>query len=1683
MKTHIRCAALFVILASSVTFSQVSTGTPPLGSFGGGPFDVVNLGNLNVHFAVPVFNRAGRGMSFRYNLSYDSSVWTPVTSSGVTQWQPASNWGWRGDTEVATGYYTNTITQRTWCNSGTETIASNWVYHDKFGVAHAFAGSAVMYRYGRDFDCGGEGIYPFTATATDGSGYTLTTSSRSIEAGGFTSRSGAILSVPYNTGNGAGTVTDANGNEITVNTSGQFFDTLSSTVPVLTVSAPSPPASATFSYTAPSGATASYTMNYTQYTVETKFGISGVTEYGPLANSLVSSIQLPDGTEYQFTYEKTPGSCTPLSGTYSGYCVTGRIASVTLATGGTISYAYSGGPDSTGIYSDGSTAGITRTLTATTTAPAETWTYARTLVSGTPGPGSKWTTTVTDPGSNHTVMSFAEDAAVTAQNGNTYTTATYNFYETQRQAYQGSVSSNNCSATVTTNCLLLTTTRCYNANYASCSTATVTSPISQTDAYAQPAGGATRLSEVLLNTYGLVTDDKEYDYGAVTGSAPGTTHLIRETVTAYASLGNGIVNKPSGITVYDWTSGSKVEIANSSYGYDQTAVTTTTGTPQHVSVTGSRGNLTTATTYTSGTATLSQTKTYYDTGTLNVSTGVNGAQTTYIYSSATNPYNSSFTASCGNSFATTIDEPLSLTRSMQWNCEGGIPEQVTDENGNPLSSSYTDPYFWRPASTTDQMSNVTDLTYHGQTVVETSLQNFNSGHSAADMRVTVDGFNRTIFSQRLQAPGGTEYDTSEIDYNAVGEVSATRMPYAATASPTSEDTSAPETTTTYDALGRVLTTQDADGGYVSNQYVNNDVLQTSSGTPSGTQAFKKQYEYDGLGRLTSVCEISSTLSGVGTCSQTTTQTGYWTKYTYDALGHLLTVTQNAQAASGSQQKRTYTYDWLGRMLTESNPETGNAGTNGTVTYTYDVACATTPASPGDLTGKLDAAGNTTCYYYDALHRLNGGGYNNVCRRLHYDKSVTPPSGITVVNSNTRLIEASTDNCGSTQYTDEWFSYDKDGRLTDVYESTPHSGGYYHSTSGYWPTGVVNTLSLLNSSGTALFPTQTYGLDGEGRPNAVSAASGTNPVTGVTYSSSSTSNPLGALTNVTFGNADSDGFSYDPNTGRMGKYTYTVNSHTDVGTLTWSANGTLTKLVINDAIPGTVDSQTCTYGYDDLRRVSSVGCGVLWSQNFTYDAFGNISKTVPSGDSGTTFLPTYWTSPPTNQFSALPGVTVSYDKNGKLLTDNLNTYTWDPNWGTMQTVTPTGSSTVTSTYDAMGRMVENNAGGSYYEFVYGPGGTKLAKCSGQTLVKAFIALPSGAKAIYTPTGLTYFRHSDWLGSSRLTSTAATPTSMYSSSAYAPFGEQYANAGSADASFTGKDQDTVSNLYDFPARRLSPSQGRWISPDPAGLAAVALMRPQTWNRYAYAENNPLSYIDEDGTSDGSGDDDDGGGGGGDDDDDDSAGGGGGGDNGGNDFCAANPDDADCMQMDESGPSPVPANEACVTGALEEVLAAGETGGQPNDGYGTNVMGTVAQSPQFPQYVGQSNVQIPMNQLAGLTSNPQLYVQYPQGLSSAFGRYQITNQTGQAFGCTDWTPSGQDDCAASMLNYYDAVQPAMQGNLEQALWNMSAWASMPNSPLPGGHMSMDQAFAIYSNAMTYLPECQTSSGVSMSPPQPGG
>ena len=135
-------------------------------------------------------------------------------------------------------------------------------------------------------------------------------------------------------------------------------------------------------------------------------------------------------------------------------------------------------------------------------------------------------------------------------------------------------------------------------------------------------------------------------------------------------------------------------------------------------------------------------------------------------------------------------------------------------------------------------------------------------------------------------------------------------------------------TTAYDALGRPLQTADAGGGSVSYKYTQNDVLQTVGPAPALENLKKRQLEYDALGRLISVCEITN-VAPAGSCGQATAATGFLTTYAYSSNGrqNQVLVTQNVTGTPN--QTRTYLYDLMGRLVSEANPE------NGTTTYTYD----------------------------------------------------------------------------------------------------------------------------------------------------------------------------------------------------------------------------------------------------------------------------------------------------------------------------------------------------------------------------------------------------------------------------------------------------------------------------------------------------------------------------------------------------------------------------------------------------------------------------------------------------------------------------------------------------------------------------------------------------------------------------
>jgi RHS repeat-associated protein len=118
------------------------------------------------------------------------------------------------------------------------------------------------------------------------------------------------------------------------------------------------------------------------------------------------------------------------------------------------------------------------------------------------------------------------------------------------------------------------------------------------------------------------------------------------------------------------------------------------------------------------------------------------------------------------------------------------------------------------------------------------------------------------------------------------------------------------------------------------------------------------------------------------------------------------------------------------------------------------------------------------------------------------------------------------------------------------------------------------------------------------------------------------------------------------------------------------------------------------------------------------------------------------------------------------------------------------------------------------------------------------------------------HQDHLGSSRLVTglNQAIVQSLDYSPGACPERSRRSELNSTDSGisthkFTGRacpersrrERDAETSLDHTQFRQYTSQLARWMTPDPAGLAAVDPGNPQSWNRYAYVLNNPMNLVD--------------------------------------------------------------------------------------------------------------------------------------------------------------------------------------------------------------------------------------------------
>ncbi|HEX8817224.1 MAG TPA: hypothetical protein VF753_17145 [Terriglobales bacterium] len=425
--------ARFAVGLSLVLFLATSSAVFAQTDPGGGilPFSTnkwgVDLATSHVFMSFPLRSKPGKipfssaivGTSYAYPLQNPGETTMTMVSNLVGVGIPPSSLmsGFQYTDPAQVGLY---VTQQ---KSPTCIEYVNPIVYDHTGAQHPFPSAS----WG---PC--SGITHLTAVASDGSGYTLvvtnSTTTTVYDKSGRYVTGGNLAANPTLYDPDGATIQDTiASNSLTVT------DTLGVTVLTGTGSAPQ---YTQFSYNDENGNSQNYVLSYTQLNIATNFqcGVpSWTTEYvgdmGPGTASVLTGITTPTGAQYVISYEKTKG----ISGSY-----TGRIGSITLPTGGSITYSYSGGSNNAGF--DCNSFVVPKLQVKVNDINGNNGTYTYVNSNDGYGAGQSFTVTETDPAGNQTVYTFQGE------------------YQTQAVYYQG------------TSTVLRTVLTCYNGNTSNCVT-------------------------------------------------------------------------------------------------------------------------------------------------------------------------------------------------------------------------------------------------------------------------------------------------------------------------------------------------------------------------------------------------------------------------------------------------------------------------------------------------------------------------------------------------------------------------------------------------------------------------------------------------------------------------------------------------------------------------------------------------------------------------------------------------------------------------------------------------------------------------------------------------------------------------------------------------------------------------------------------------------------------------------------------------------------------------------------------------------------------------------------------------------------------------------------------------------------------------------------------------------------
>jgi len=620
---------------------------------------------------------------------------------------------------------------------------------------------------------------------------------------------------------------------------------------------------------------------------------------------------------------------------------------------------------------------------------------------------------------------------------------------------------------------------------------------------------------------------------------------------------------------------------------------------------------------------------------------------------------------------------------------------------------------------------------------------------------------------------------------------------------------------TYDALyGRLDRIYDVDNNYIEHQYdLQGNLIERSRHDAAGARFGRKRFSFAGAeipGKLYREINFDDTYTeyhydGAGNVSLMTDAEGNVTEYRYDAFNRLTEVIQsldeggdvvtsyrhdahgNMASVTDAEGRRTaYAHDDMGRVVAIISADTG------TTRYAYDGA--------GNLIRKTDANGITTQYGYDSLNRLKDIKFPDITQNITY----TYDQGQNGVGYRTGMADAS----GNTL-----FGYDPRGRLVFKFSTVNAIASWVGRA--FTPAGRVQ--SVIYPSGRRI----DYARNGSGRIKAMTTALNgqmTTLVSGLEH------NPFGgpAGMNTGYGGAVNNRSGEcacleAANPGAFMEQNYLYDGNRNL----LSIRATNTPWLNQD------------FYYDALNRLIRAG-GIYGTIEYTYDKVGNrLTRSINDQTE------TYRYFPGSNRLSEVggaPALSYTYDLNGNITGVDDKTLIYNQNNRLIQ-VKKNGTVLGEYNYNGMGQRILRTADGVTTIFVYDFDGNIIAESrpDGTLTAEYLYLLGNRIARVDVETETFSYYLNNYLGTPLLM-TDDTGKVVWEAF-YKPFGDAYVNPNSElvnNFRFAGQYYDKETGLHYNYHRYYDPKTGRYLTPDPIGLAGGI-------NLFSYAANNPVNLID--------------------------------------------------------------------------------------------------------------------------------------------------------------------------------------------------------------------------------------------------